>query len=62
MTDKPRTRVMGMMKMCEKGQRLYDEYCRVLDDETIEAFCDEFVTAWRKWDEHRKACKDCGYV
>ena len=61
MTDKPRTKVMGMLTLCDEGEILYDNYCHVLDDETVEAFGDVFIEAWRKWDEHRKACGVCGY-
>ena len=51
---------IGELKLCQEGQRLYDEYCRVYDDK---AFSDnEMLDAWDRYYEHRMECSDCGYV
>ena len=52
----------GELRLCSEGQRLYDEYCRILDDSSYEAFGTEFVDAWTAWRLHRLECDSCGYV
>jgi hypothetical protein len=59
--DEPRERVKGMLHMCPEGRRLYEEYCRVLDDESIEAFGTVFVNAWQDYNDHFATCEDCRY-
>lgn len=59
--EEPRQRVLGMLHHCDEGKRLYDEYCRVLDDESVEAFGTEFVKAWQDYKDHFASCDECYY-
>ena len=60
--DEQRPRVKGILHLCPEGKRLYDEYCRVLDDDSIEAFGTIFVNAWQDYNDHFATCPDCYYT
>ena len=51
----------GELILCDEGLKLYNEYCRVLDDESIEAFGTVFVNAWQDYNDHFTTCEDCRY-
>ena len=52
----------GELILCDEGLKLYNDYCRVLDDESIEAFGTVFVNAWRDYNDHFATCEDCRYT
>ena len=49
----------GELKLCAEGQRLYDDYCEVFDDESKTD--DEMLVMWDAFYNHRMKCLDCGY-
>jgi len=50
----------GLLILCAEGQRLYDEYCEVYDDESKTDA--EMLVMWDAYYEHRMICDDCGYI
>ena len=55
----------GELKLCPEGQRLFDEYVRQVEKMWDEKKLINALTkdkAWKKYEEHRKVCKECGYV
>lgn len=52
--------IKGELHLCSEGQRLYDEYCKALDDKTQPDSV--MLEAWDAYYEHRMECDDCGYI
>lgn len=57
--------IKGELKLCQEGQRLYDEYCKelVLAEEKktlIHIFAKDEI--WKAFMQHRQECDECGYV
>ena len=50
----------GLLILCAEGQRLYDEYCEVYDDESKTDA--EMLVMWDAYYEHRMICDKCGYI
>ena len=50
----------GLLVLCAEGQRMYDEYCEIYDDESKSDA--EMLVMWDAYYEHRMICDDCGYV
>lgn len=50
---------IGELKLCQEGQRLYDEYCRLYDDKVYSD--NDMLDAWDAYYNHRMECSDCGY-
>jgi len=50
---------IGELVLCAEGQRLYDEYNKMFDDENNSE--DDMLDAWDAYYNHRMECSDCGY-
>jgi len=51
----------GRLRTCAEGWDLYQEYCRLLDDDE-KCWTLDFEIAWDKWKAHKKECLACDYV
>ena len=51
--------IKGELRLCQEGQRLYDEYCQVYDDKSKTD--NDMLEAWDAYYNHRMSCSECGY-
>ena len=50
---------IGELKLCPEGQRLYDEYCKVFDDDSVSD--DDMLIEWDAYYNHMMVCENCGF-